>query len=81
MVKAEPSGPRNLVTCSGQAQTHANVFYQLRFKNNVFISERDLALWKTWTFDDCFYNYPLGKAGLVDWTDLLTSTLLMLTLQ
>ena len=45
MVKTVARGPRNLETYSGYAQPHANVFfYQLRFKNDSFISERDLAM-------------------------------------
>ena len=39
MVKTEPSGPRNLVTCSGQAQTHANVFLSIAFQKQCFYFE------------------------------------------
>ena len=37
-------GSRNLETSSSCAQSHANAFYQLRFKNDGSISERDLAM-------------------------------------
>ena len=40
------------------------------FKNDSFISKRDLALRKTETFYYRFHNYPLGEAGLADWTDI-----------
>ena len=38
---------------------------QLRFKNDSFISERDLVMQKKQTFYYCFHGYSLGEAGLV----------------
>ena len=43
-------GSRNLETCSGCGQSAQMVFNQLRFKNDIFISERDLAMKKNTNF-------------------------------
>ena len=43
-MKTAARGFKNLETFSGYAQSHANVFYQLHFKNDGIISEQDLAI-------------------------------------
>ena len=50
---------------------HNVVFNPLHFKNNSFVSERDMATLKTYCFHYCFGNYPLRKNGFADRTNIV----------
>ena len=62
MMQGAPETWRHVVAISNP--THTGIFfYQLRFKNNSFISQRHLVCEKTQNLYHCFHNYSLGEAG------------------
>ena len=66
-MKTVARASRNLMTCSGYAQSHANVFFSIAFQKRWFYFVTRFGNVKNHNlFYNCFQNYLLGEAGLVD---------------